>query len=61
MAVLASSLFGAAALSILLLTPFVFESPPPGLARARTIVLALVVAAGALLLVEWFGVHGGSL
>lgn len=59
--VLASTLFGAAGLLILLLTPLVFESPPEGLARARPIVIALIGAAAVLVAVEWLGVHGGSL
>lgn len=59
--VLASALFGAAGVMILVLTPLLFESPPPGLARARPLVLGLIVAAAVLVAVEWLGVHGGSL
>ena len=59
--VLASTLFGAAGLAILLLAPLVFESPPPGLAKGRPLVLGLVGAAVALVMAEWLGVHGGSL
>ena len=59
--VLASTLFAAAGLAIVLLAPLVFESPPPGLTRARPLVLGLVVAAALLLAAEWLGVHGGSL
>ncbi len=59
--VLASTLFAAAGLAILVLAPLVFESPPPGLARGRPFVLALVGAAAALMVAEWLGLHGGSL
>jgi hypothetical protein len=56
-----STLCAAAGLAILVLSPLVFESPPPGLAKARPIVLGLVGVAVLSLLVEWLGVHGRSL
>jgi hypothetical protein len=57
--VLAVTLFAGAGLAILLLAPLVFEKTPPGLVRARPFVIAAVVLAALLLLLEWQGVHGG--
>lgn len=57
--VLAVTLISGAALLIVLLAPFVFESPLPGLDRARPWVLAATGLAVVLLLVEWMGIHGG--
>ena len=59
--VLASTLFGAAGLAILVLAPLVFDTPPPGLARARPLVLALIGLAVVLLAMEWLAVHPRSL
>jgi hypothetical protein len=56
-AVLGSTLFAAAAVVILALSALVFDEPPPGLTRARPAILALVAAAGALVGLEWLGVH----
>jgi hypothetical protein len=56
-ALLGSTLFGAAGLVILLLVPLVFDSPPPGLARARPLLLALVGVAIVLLGMEWLWIH----
>ena len=55
--VLGSTLMGAAGLMILVLAPFVFEEPPPGLQRARPLIAGLVVLAAVLLAAEWLGVH----
>ena len=57
LAVLGSTLMGAAGLGIVLLAPLVFEEPPPGLDRFKPLVLALVGVAALLLAVEWLGVH----
>ena len=58
-AVLGVTLVSGAALAIFLLAPLAFESPPPGLERARPWVLAAAGLAIILLLVEWRGIHGG--
>jgi hypothetical protein len=55
--VLGSTLMGAAGLAILVLAPFVFEEPPPGLERAKSLVGGLVLLAAVLLAAEWLGVH----
>ena len=55
--VLAVSLFGAAAVAVVLLAPIVFDSPPEGLVRARGYLLALGGLAVLFLAVEWLGVH----
>lgn len=57
LAVLGSTLFGAAGLAIVVLAGFVFDEPPPGLARWRPAVLVLVGVAAALLFAEWLGIH----
>ena len=54
---LAATLFAAAGLVIVVLAPLVFDSPPPGLARARPAALALAGLAAVLLVAEWTGVH----
>ncbi len=59
--VLVSTLLGAAALVLLLLAPLVFDEPPRTLARMRVPLLVALFGAGALLLVEWLGIHGRSL
>jgi hypothetical protein len=55
--VLASTLLGASAAAILLLSSIVFDAIPAGLRRARPAVLALIVGAAIILLAEWFVVH----
>ena len=55
--VLASTLFGGAGALILLVVPLVFESPPEGLARARPLVLGLILLAVVVFLGEWLVVH----
>jgi hypothetical protein len=55
--VLASTLFGAAGAVLLLLAPLVFGSTPPGLVRARPIIVGLVALAAAVFLGEWLVVH----
>jgi hypothetical protein len=56
-AVLASTLFAAAGLALVLLVPLVFDPPPPGLMGARPLVLALAGLAALLLVVEWTAIH----
>jgi hypothetical protein len=60
-AILASSLVALAGVAIVSLAPLVFESPPPGLVRARPVILALAALAVALLVVEWGVLHRRSL
>lgn len=55
--VLVSVLLGAAAALLLGALALIFDSPPPGLSRARPLVLALVGVAAGLVLVEWLIVH----
>ncbi len=55
--VLGSTLFAAAGVAIVSLGPLLFETPPPGMVRARPIVLVLGAIAAVLLAVEWLGVH----
>ena len=55
--VLASSLFGGAAVAVVALAPLVFDAPPEGFARARPYLLGLGGFAGLLLAAEWLGVH----
>jgi hypothetical protein len=55
--VLGTTLMGAAGLAILVLSPLVFEEPPPGLRRARPLIGALIGLAAVLLGAEWLGVH----
>jgi hypothetical protein len=55
--VLVSSLFGAAAVAVVVLAPAVFETPPEGLVRARPYLLGLGGLAALLLVAEWQGVH----
>jgi hypothetical protein len=56
-ALLGSALFGGAGLVILVLAPLVFDTPPPGLARARPLLFALVGVAAVLMAVEWLVIH----
>jgi hypothetical protein len=60
-AVLAATLLATGGLALMLLAPLLFEGRPPGLRRARPVVLGAVVAAAALLVVEWLVVHPRSL
>ena len=55
--VLATSLFGGAAVALVALAPLVFDAPPEGLVRARPYLLGLGLLAAILLAVEWLGVH----
>lgn len=55
--VLAATLLATGGLVILALAPLVFEAPPPGLMRARPIVLALATLAVLVLLAEWLLIH----
>lgn len=55
--VLLLTLFGAAAGAILLLVPLIFEGAPPGFPRARPYLIALLVAGGLILVLEWVTVH----
>jgi hypothetical protein len=55
-AVLGSTLFGAAGLLIVALGPLVLDSPRL-VARARPLVFGLLALAGLLLLLEWLLVH----
>lgn len=56
-AVLGSTLFGAAGAILLALSPLLFERTPPGLARRRPLILALLGGAGVLIALEWTVVH----
>jgi hypothetical protein len=42
---------------ILVLVPLAFETPPPGLARARPWLVALIAVTAALYLLEWQVLH----
>jgi hypothetical protein len=55
--VLGSTVFGVAGAALLVLAPLLFETTPPGLDRARALILGLLAFAGGLFLVEWFIVH----
>jgi hypothetical protein len=55
--VLVSVLLGVAGAVLLTLVPLVFVPPPPGLSKARSLAVALVALAVAIVLVEWFVVH----
>jgi hypothetical protein len=55
--VLGSTLFGAAGAALLLLTPLIFEAPPPGLARARPLLIGAIALAVAVFSAEWLVVH----
>ena len=56
-AVLGSTLMAAAGAALVVLSPLLFEEPPPGLAKARVFVLGLAGLAAVLLTVEWLGIH----
>lgn len=55
--VLAITLFGVAALAIVLLTPLAFDAPPAGFVRLRPLLFGVAALAGALLVFEWLFVH----
>jgi hypothetical protein len=55
--VLGSTLFAAAGVAILGLGSLIWDETPPGVAKARPLILGLVLLAGVLLIVEWTGVH----
>lgn len=55
--VLASALFGGAAVALVLLAPLVFDTAPEGFVRVRPYLLGLGGLAAILLAVEWLGVH----
>ncbi|MGI8773951.1 MAG: hypothetical protein ACR2KQ_02870 [Actinomycetota bacterium] len=57
MAVLGSTLFGAAGVALLVLVPLVFETAPHGFRRAKPLIASLITLAAVLLLLEWLGVH----
>jgi hypothetical protein len=54
-AVLSSTIMGAAGLALLALWPVIFDTPPAPV--TRSILLASVLLAGVLLLLEWRVVH----
>lgn len=55
--VLVVTLIGGAGIALVALAPLVFDSTPPGLRRARPVVLAAAAVAGVLLVIEWTVVH----
>lgn len=55
--VLATSLFGGAAVALVLLAPLVFDAAPEGFVRARPYLLGLGGLAAILLALEWLAVH----
>jgi hypothetical protein len=55
--VLASALFGLAGVALLALAVLVFEETPPGLRRARPLLIALITCAGVVVALEWTVVH----
>lgn len=55
--VLTATLLGAGGVVIVALAPLVFETPPPGLVRARPVLLFLTLLAALVLLVEWLLIH----
>jgi hypothetical protein len=55
--ILAATLFAAAGAAILLLAPLVFDTPPEGIAKHRTALLAAIGAAIVLVILEWTVVH----
>jgi hypothetical protein len=54
---LVMTLSAVAAAAILVLVPLAFETPPPGLVRARPWLLALVAVTVVLYLLEWQVLH----
>jgi len=56
-AVLGSTLFGAAGAAIIALGSLIFDDPPPALARWRPVIAAVVAAAAVLVILEWTLVH----
>lgn len=55
--VLASTLFGAAGAVLLFLSSLIFESPPPGLTRARPLMIGAIALAVGVFAMEWLVVH----
>jgi hypothetical protein len=55
------TLMAGAAVALALLGPLVFESPPPGLAKARPALLAFAGVSLLLLVLEWRVGHRRSL
>jgi hypothetical protein len=55
--VLASVLFGLAGVALLTLGSLVFEEMPPGLSRARPLLIALITCAAVIVALEWTLVH----
>lgn len=55
--VLASTLFGLAGMALLALGALLFEERPPGLRRARPLLIALITCAGGVVALEWTVVH----
>jgi hypothetical protein len=55
--VLVSALLGAGGAVLLALSSVVFDTPPPGLSKARPLVIALIACAAAIVLAEWLIVH----
>jgi hypothetical protein len=47
------TLMAGAAVALVLLGPLLFDSPPPGLTRARPALLALAAVSLLLLVLEW--------
>ena len=58
---LVAILLGSAGAAIVLLAPLLFGKRSVVLARARPVVVGLLVGVAALLLLEWLVVHGRSL
>ena len=54
---LGSTLFAAAGLAILAIAPLIWDEVPDGLTKVKPSILGLVGLAGALLGLEWLGVH----
>jgi hypothetical protein len=58
---LVAILLGSAGAAIVLLAPLLFGNRSVVLARARPVVVGVLIAAAALLVLEWLVVHGRSL
>lgn len=54
---LASALFGLSAVALLALASLAFEELPPGLRRARPLLIALITCAAVVVALEWTLVH----
>jgi hypothetical protein len=55
--VLASTLLGAAGAFLLLASSLVFDTPPPGMVRARPVIIGAIALAAGVVAVEWFVIH----